>query len=142
MSAAPVGGWVEATFKIAGAYKPVDGVSVVYLATQRGDEIKIDGPASTASMTTAAGDVYPVSDVAQVQTRRLADAPARRVRPVSKEALAASVEERRLSAFGGASAASAEERRLSQFSQVHTCRSAALRYFPKFKEIDHDAPRL
>jgi hypothetical protein len=67
-SVAAIGGVVEGTFKLAGAYKRTN--TLVFLQTTAGGLIKIDGPAKTGTITMD-GATYPILDTPPTTGRRL-----------------------------------------------------------------------
>lgn len=72
---AAVGGWVEATFKIEGAYQP--SANAVFITTTGGKTVAIDGDAQTGTITMD-GAVYPISDALPVGARRLVPADSKK----------------------------------------------------------------
>ena len=100
-SSSAVGGAVEATFKIAGAYKRSD--TLVFLETVNGHTLAIDAAAQTATITMD-GVTYPVSDTMPASGRRLetaVDAPM--LATLTERQLAEHHEERRRKlSFAGA----------------------------------------
>ena len=72
MSSAPIAGWVEATYKIAGAYKK--SADVCYLSTPEGHLFTLDAVSSTGTLTMASGTVFPVSDQTPEERRNLKQA--------------------------------------------------------------------
>ena len=72
MSSAPIAGWVEATYKITGAYKK--STDVCYLSTPEGHLFTLDAVSSSGTLTMASGTVFPVSDQTPEERRNLKQA--------------------------------------------------------------------
>ena len=71
--AAPVGGWVEATYKISGAYKRT--ADEVYLSTPEGHVLKVDSAANTGLITMSSGTTHAVTDQTPPERRSLKRGP-------------------------------------------------------------------
>jgi len=99
MSAAAVGGAVEATFKLAGAYKRSD--TQAYLVTANGYTIELDGANKVGSIEMD-GAKYPVSEEPPTAGRKLETTPfAPMAATKSGRQLAEHHEQRRELYFGG-----------------------------------------
>lgn len=70
MTSAPSGAWVDASFKLSSAYKPIGSATHATLLTYEGHTITIDG-ASRSGQIVMGGLVYPVADEAPASARRL-----------------------------------------------------------------------
>ena len=79
MANGPVGGWVEATFKVSGAYKLSN--DVVFFSTPEGHVVRLDHTAESGDITMANGLVHAISEQTPPERRHLAvESPAPRLK--------------------------------------------------------------